>query len=230
MKNTIAIGDIHGRTSWKDIVRQHPDDRIVFMGDYFDPYEDLTPHELVDNFLEIVELKKQRPDDVILLLGNHDMHYLDTDFPGGSRYDVMNEQVFTSLLMSHFSLFQYAYQEGKTIYTHAGMSNAWFEKDFNGILNPKEGEPSIADQLNDPTDEQRKAMYQVGAVRGGHSETGGIFWADRMETEFDPLKGYHQVAGHSQVNRIITEQLDEDTSITYIDCLGTSGEYYNNKN
>jgi len=40
MKSTIAIGDIHGLTNWKDIVNDPKNEgcRFVFLGDYMDPY------------------------------------------------------------------------------------------------------------------------------------------------------------------------------------------------
>ena len=35
----IVIGDIHGRTIWKQIVAANPDaDLFVFIGDYFDSF------------------------------------------------------------------------------------------------------------------------------------------------------------------------------------------------
>ena len=37
---TIVIGDIHGRTIWKQIVIENPDfDKLVFIGDYFDSFD-----------------------------------------------------------------------------------------------------------------------------------------------------------------------------------------------
>ncbi len=34
---TIVIGDIHGRTSWKDIIEKEQTwDKVIFIGDYFD--------------------------------------------------------------------------------------------------------------------------------------------------------------------------------------------------
>ena len=81
MKKTIAIGDIHGRKNWKKIVEEHPDDRIVFLGDYCDPYDQMRNFDVLNNLLDIIELKKKRKDDIILLLGNHDMHYIYDDFP-----------------------------------------------------------------------------------------------------------------------------------------------------
>ena len=37
---TIILGDIHGRSNWKDILAAHPDaTRVIFMGDYFDSFD-----------------------------------------------------------------------------------------------------------------------------------------------------------------------------------------------
>lgn len=31
---TVIVGDIHGRTIWKDILEKEQPDRVVFLGDY----------------------------------------------------------------------------------------------------------------------------------------------------------------------------------------------------
>lgn len=223
MKKTIAIGDVHGRTNWKDIVAQHPKDRIVFLGDYCDPYEDVSNFHVLDNLLDIIKLKKEREDDVVLLLGNHDMHYLDPSFPQGTRYNDGIAPMITSLLEESRDSFQFAYQEDMTLFTHAGLSQNWWLFDFKGT----EGDEgrSIADQLNHPTPEQLKAMYQVGLSRGGSSLRGGIFWADARETSRDPLQDVHQVVGHTQMDSILIVSPSESTSITFCDCL-RYGDYY----
>lgn len=35
--NILFIGDIHGRTIWKDIVEKESWEQCIFLGDYFDP-------------------------------------------------------------------------------------------------------------------------------------------------------------------------------------------------
>ena len=70
-KPTIVFGDIHGSTYWKKVVDENPDCRYVFLGDYLDPYEDIAPEQLMANLNEIIQLKEDRPNDVILLLGNY---------------------------------------------------------------------------------------------------------------------------------------------------------------
>lgn len=223
MKNTIAIGDIHGRTNWKKIVEEHPDDRIVFLGDYCDPYEPMRNFNVLSNLLDIIELKTKRKDDIVLLLGNHDMHYLYDEFSIGSRYNKGIAEPIKCLFEERREYFKFAYQEGDTLFTHAGVSILWWNKYFKGKTG--EAAPSIAEQLNNPTDEQLKAMFMVGYCRGGFSERGGIFWADLSETSDDPLNGIHQIVGHTQMMEIQTVSPSKDTSITYCDSLYRD-EYY----
>ena len=83
----VVIGDVHGLTTWKDVVKNHQGSQFVFLGDYCDPYEDIEPDELIKNLRSIIQFKKRHPNDVILLLGNHDMHYLSEDFVTCTRYD-----------------------------------------------------------------------------------------------------------------------------------------------
>ena len=55
----VAIGDIHGRDIWKQIVAQEQDaDEFVFVGDYFDSFTVKGPDQ-INNFLDIIEFKKQ---------------------------------------------------------------------------------------------------------------------------------------------------------------------------
>ena len=225
-KKLVAIGDIHGRSIWKIIAGRHKTDRIVFLGDYFDPYGNIDAMDMIENFNAIITLKKERPDDIILLLGNHDMHYIDDRFPRSSRHDDMLAPVIREKFLKNRDLFQYAFQEGDVIFTHAGICDRWFNEEFKGSAIPKEGEKSIADQLNNPSAEQLMAMYHVGRVRGGSDQEGGIFWADITETEGNPLKGYHQVVGHTQVPYLHEKVLSDDTSITYCDTLGFCHDYF----
>ena len=41
-KKILVIPDVHGRIFWKEPVKKYMDavDRVVFLGDYLDPYED----------------------------------------------------------------------------------------------------------------------------------------------------------------------------------------------
>ena len=54
-----VIGDIHGRTSGKELVIE--DGINIFVGDYFSPYHrGYTFEKCMQNFHDIIEFKKQR--------------------------------------------------------------------------------------------------------------------------------------------------------------------------
>ena len=72
------IGDIHGQDSWKRLVDE--DCINIFVGDYFDPYQDFTVEELERNFMEIVEYKRKHRKNTVLLYGNHVQSYVSWKF------------------------------------------------------------------------------------------------------------------------------------------------------
>ena len=91
----IIIPDIHGLNFWKEAVAGREEGIIVFLGDYLDPYPDDFPDKTADeiweqtwnNFNDIIEFKKKHPSNVVLLLGNHDLHYIYPKMDDSSRYD-----------------------------------------------------------------------------------------------------------------------------------------------
>lgn len=212
MRPTIAIGDIHGLTYWEEITEQNPGYRYIFLGDYADPYNPIPPSRILENLKAIIALKQQRPDDVILLWGNHDLHYITSEITRGTRFDINLEPELSALLNENSALFQNAFQDGHYIFTHAGISHRWFRYDFGGDI-----DGDIAWQLNNPTPNQIPALYRCGQCRGGDKAIGGIFWADISEL-FDPLSGYTQVVGHNRVNEIFSLTY-EDGEIIFCDSL-----------
>jgi hypothetical protein len=211
---TIVFGDIHGSTYWKDVQNENPGCRLIFLGDYLDPYDCIDGKQLINNLKEIIQLKKDRSDDVILLLGNHDLHYFCPDIDWKcSRFDYSIREQVSSLFIDNLQLFVNAFQEDKRIFTHAGISHEWFLNDFKGDVNR-----NIAEQLNNPLPKQKPALYRCGASRGGNWKSiGGIFWADISELD-KPLQGFTQFAGHNRVKDIY-EHFRNDGHITFCDCL-----------
>lgn len=213
-KPVVAIGDVHGLTKWKDIVEEHEDCTIVFLGDYLDPYEYITREQQLANLSDIIGLKKERMDSVVLLLGNHDLHYFCEKALPGSRYDFQIEKDAEAMFCGNIELFQYAFQQGNFIFTHAGIQHSWFVNDFKGDLSKP-----IADQLNSPKPEQLDALFRLGRARGGRiGDIGGIFWADISELT-DPLHGYTQIVGHNRVDDITERMGHHDNKIIFCDCL-----------
>jgi len=123
------IGDIHGRSVWKELV--DPEAVNVFVGDYFDPYDrELVPELCVDNMHEIIEYRKHNPGKVVLLLGNHDLHYWDGPRDSGcSRYNRKAAAGYHSVFQNNSNMFHgVAYNiDNKAVVTHAGISVYWYE-------------------------------------------------------------------------------------------------------
>ena len=210
---TIVLGDIHGLTYWKTVVAENPDCRYIFLGDYLDPYEPVSRELLLANLQEIMQLKKDRHDDVILLFGNHDLHYFFAEIPVCTRFDLKIAKKAATLFIDNFHLFMYAFQEDDLIFTHAGISHRWFMDDFKGDL-----DKNIALQLNRPQPEQVEVLCRYGEFRGGAPNTiGGIFCADRRELS-EPLQGYRQFVGHNRVDNICVHT-HNGGQITFCDCL-----------
>ena len=71
------IGDIHGKSVWKNFIKDPAIDLFVFVGDYVD--EDMgmiiSDEEMIENLQDIIEFKRKNMGSVILLKGNHDLSY-----------------------------------------------------------------------------------------------------------------------------------------------------------
>ena len=128
------IGDIHGRTYWKNLVMDNAIN--IFVGDYFSPYGSFLFDDIKKNFLEIVEYKKQHPE-TILLIGNHDAEYWKFKVynEAYSRHDWENEKEIHDLFEENKEYFQAAYSiENKVLVSHAGVSYVWYDRHKNHNL------------------------------------------------------------------------------------------------
>ena len=202
----IAVGDIHGLTKWRKVVAAYPAARrYVFLGDYCDPYgTTITDEKVVDNLIDIIDFKKKYPDRVVLLLGNHDVHYMVPASSKGSRYNPSLAMMLADLFTGNKELFQVAFGCNQLLFTHAGISFSWFDE-FGGDLTR-----SIADQINERKDDAK--LMQCSFLRGGYADNGGPFWADIEEfAEEELLPGYVQIVGH---NRVSTIQVKGESTAT----------------
>ena len=225
INDLLIIPDVHGRTFWKEPVHNYIDsvDRVVFLGDYLDPYldDEGIADSIFDNLLEIAELKRKNIEKVILLKGNHDQHYSSTVFrehAGGSRMDKLKWDKYHEFFNENKQLFQLAYlEEIKSIpyvFTHAGLTVYWLNKVNSNLWHLSDNKVSIADpdiigRINQlDNDEQGQTLLSViGKYRSWLGEkTGSVLWADIEEHHTpDALKIYgmnqvFQVFGHTRLD------------------------------
>jgi hypothetical protein len=203
---TLILGDTHGRSNWKQVLETHPDaGRVVFMGDYFDSF-DISGVEQLHNFKEIIRFKEETDKEVIMLIGNHDHHYLDVG-ETYSGYKAAHKWDFNDALKKNMHHLQIAYLLDDVLFTHAGVSPIWMEDTFGGNVWTRE---TIVVDLNE--------MYRVkprmfnfshlGWDPSGDSVEQGPLWI-RPRSLMKSNKGddglkkhFRQVVGHTQVINI----------------------------
>ena len=227
MKRILVVPDVHGRICWKEPVIKYLDDvdRVVFLGDYLDPYndgdEEYHPDDVFKNWLDIIDLKQKHMNKVILLKGNHDQHYSSEvfrDLAGGSRMDKLNWNRNHEVFNDFKDLFQIAHLEEVKgipyIFTHAGLTLYWLHKVNTDVWHLPDNKVSIADpdiieriNLLDTYEQGQDVLAIIGRLRSWFGEkTGSVLWADIEEHSTpDAPKAYglnevFQVFGHSRLN------------------------------
>ena len=183
--------DIHGRVFWKYSI-EHKDefDKIIFLGDYLDAYSpDLLLKE-EDNFKEIIQFKKDNSDKVILLLGNHDCHYINDKIYEASRYNSFKHDSYQKLFLDNIDLFQLIYIYDKYLFSLAGVYQKWM--DLNKL--------TLKDLLDCDLDKLSKSLNWIDYFRGGFYDVGSCIWADIRDSGTEKLlKGYYHIFGHTQL-------------------------------
>lgn len=205
--NTIIIPDVHGRTFWRDAVKGNDDARIIFLGDYLDPYphEGITPDQALEEFKDILEFKKKHPDTVTLLLGNHDLGYLDRDICE-CRHDYLNEGAIRRLFQEDLDSFDLCLEEttpsrSHVLLSHAGINPKWVSahaelfpegtfdaQRFNALFHDAETRHMVLEALAD-----------ISFYRGGHKAAGSPVWADIHEFTDTEYMDTLQVVGHTRL-------------------------------
>ena len=226
-KRVLVVPDIHGETFWKEPVQRYIDqvDRIVFLGDYLDPYpeegKEYSPQGLFDNLMDIIDLKRANIDKVVLLKGNHDQHYASEKFRElacGSRCDKVNWCLYNEVYVRNQDLFELAHLEEISgipyLFSHAGMTLYWINKVNSSLWKLADNKISLADpdiieRINalDDNDEGQEMLSIIGRYRTFiGAESGSVLWADIEEHAIpDAPKAYglnkvFQVVGHSRLN------------------------------
>ena len=178
----LVIPDVHGRTFWKDAINkypkeQYPELKIIFLGDYLDPYtslENISKEDAFNNFLEILELINN-DSRVIPLIGNHDWHYF--VYLDGCRIDKARERQIDRLFKENISKFRLTYTTElngvKYLFSHAGITQKWLD-DISGMSmqeynewNP--GDPNSSNYVDPETDEDYKWIKEVSTINKSYN-------------------------------------------------------------
>lgn len=202
----LILPDIHGRDFWERpcLLFQEDFDKIIFLGDYLDPYayEGVTENESIQVFKEIIDFANSFKGKVVLLYGNHDLPYISQHFLDnacGGRFINSKKDEIANLFNENKGLFKLSHEEvingKKYLFTHAGLLPSW-QKRHEDIL-PQVDETTINKLID--SKEGINALCDISSLRWGPCESGSIVWADVHEhTKYDRIDGVYQIFGHTQ--------------------------------
>jgi hypothetical protein len=201
MKEILIIPDIHGRTFWKPALNYNGE--IIFLGDYIDPYpeEGITTADAYCSLNEIVEFKKQNPDRVTLLIGNHELQYYDEKFQC-SRFSERYYERYHKILTDEATagLFQVCKQIDNYLFIHAGITKNWYGLHLAELQSMGS---SLEEQVNRLFIQNPESFFEISYYRGGFNQSGSPLWADAREL-FSEFKHFDnkitQIIGHTQIS------------------------------
>ncbi|MBI2966943.1 MAG: metallophosphoesterase [Bacteroidetes bacterium] len=232
---TITIPDVHGETTWRHVIPlANRFDKIVFLGDYADSFYH-RDDEILQNLLKIIDFRKKHSGKVVLLLGNHDLHYIE---PGnlnirstGFRRSMAGD--LEKLFSENKEMFRVAFQIRSYLWTHAGLSATYVAERLMPLMVSNSSyrtfyeNRSLDLMLNAIYDSpDRDVLNDIGRKRGGIHNRGGIFWADATETLSDPYPGWHQVVGHTKMLERQVIRFNESTGITYCETKSNENKFH----
>ena len=188
MSKILIIPDVHGRDFWIEPCSHYEDyDKIVFLGDFHDPYtfqvsQDTSRHRLRDELLPFI---LEHEDKVICILGNHDCNYLVGDC--ANRIDHFHREEIAKYMKQ--IPFQLIYETDGYLFSHSGVLPTWLE--LNGL--------TVEDLKTLSFD--HPALMQVSPNRGGWGGVGSCVWGDLEEYHYcKHLPDYFQIFGHTQLS------------------------------
>lgn len=203
--NVLIVPDVHGRSFWREpFLKKDKFDKVIFLGDYTDPYYgEATDEDALQVLKDIIQFKKDNFDKCILLIGNHDCPYIWKEYGAalGSywcRHDYQNHKEISKLFNDNIDLFQIAWEcdnkkYGKVLFTHAGVTSS-YEK-ICGLT--AEGINNFF--LNESTNNipNVAGLAGVSYLRGGNLKEGSPVWADVNEHIMNQIPQVFQIFGHT---------------------------------
>lgn len=153
MKKRLILGDLHGRLdNYVRIYSHENPDEVICLGDYVDSFDvSLAKQEYATK--ELFRLKQEHEAKLkgkfIILLGNHDFHYL-YGYPQLEKYSGFSwttfrwaHPFFTEAIKNKTMQAIFVDYKNKMIYSHAGITNTWINDwelkifDINDELKPE---------------------------------------------------------------------------------------------
>jgi len=180
------ISDIHQSVFWRQIIEKKADyDRIIFLGDEFDNWDNKWPFQMI-NAKNIITFKKENPDKVNLCWSNHAISYFLDERCSG--YQAEHSLDITDYYNKNKDLFNVVYIYDNWIFSHGGVSAKWMQ--HCGIKDIHE--------INQLFRERPNFFKWVGPDGYGNNAKEGPLWIRPEALINNHVAGYNQAAGHTE--------------------------------
>ena len=203
VREVAVIGDIHGTTKFIDgynhiLKHNNHVEKIIVMGDHFDPYEDIPFDTMVERYEEFIDCMKH-DDRIVSLLGNHDLSRYVIDGDQTSRTERFHVHInkLSELIESNLDESRLMFVWDNYLFSHAGVSENWVG--------------SIAKQAGFDFEKLQKKGWTVGELSEiaryspldysgwGNNSYQGPTWIRPVMLARNPFGDYNQVVGHTMV-------------------------------
>ena len=220
MSKIVVLGDIHGRTVWKEILAKESPDKVIFLGDYVSSHNDIDAQVQLDNLYAILNY---RGCEKILLRGNHDMQHLCYHWAVCTGLDRLVADEMYDIKPQFLARTRWAHQESvggkRVIFSHAGISKAW----INGVIRVVDIEqPNWVDELNRICPSKRFGFNGEPGDVYGDSPMQPCTWIRPEALTGNWIDGYTQVVGHTPQDSVKEIKVNETDSLWLCDALGNN--------
>lgn len=211
MVKRVIFGDIHGHyDSFYELYKKEDPDEVILLGDYVDSFTQTSQQckECLVNLLDLRQEHIKNKGNFIMLLGNHDFHYI----VGGERYSGFKTntlslcgEILTKAVITDKSIIPiYVDSVNNIIFSHAGITNTWM----------------TLHQLQLEDVNKIESFFDLSKFRftgfncyGDHPSNGPI-WVRPRSLFSDMYGDYRQIVGHTHTQSPITE-----LNLTVIDTM-----------
>lgn len=142
----LVIPDVHGSHEWEKVksIPKTDYDKAVFLGDFFDSglynkkigafVANNNWPDQGENFRNICDWVREKPDTRKICLGNHDWSYISGSGESCSGHQNSKVGEIRALLNSNYDILDVAEEFDGWIFSHAGFSKTWVDTYFKKQL------------------------------------------------------------------------------------------------
>lgn len=215
----VVIGDIHGEHSWKRVLDKEKEfDRVIFIGDYVDSFT-VKAEQQLENLKDIIQYRKDNPDKVELLLGNHDLSYWRGFMQTCSGYQHANARAYELIYEANRQYFKIATYQDNILFTHAGVTKSFLQR--LGTIGTGRSAEGLAIELNSkfaPDPDLFGFVYGMGDYYGNHPDHSCV-WVRPTSLLVDQVPNVTQVVGHTTYRTVEVLIGAEGKQVYFVDTL-----------